>query len=65
MWSITAFAWKALCAALLPIDLVQLPALLPKVVEHLERHDSHRNRESALERCLRTWTGNLAEPEEL
>jgi len=61
MWSITKFVWKALCAALLPIGLAQMPTLLPKVAEHLARHDPHRNRESALERCLRTWSGNLAE----
>lgn len=49
------FVWKALCGALLPIRFEHISTYLAKVLDHLVRHDPHRNRQSAMERCLRRW----------
>jgi hypothetical protein len=48
--------WKALCGALLPIRFEHIPKFLADVLDHLVRHDPHRNRQSATERCLRRWS---------
>lgn len=48
--------WKALCGALLPIRFEHIPKFLAAVLDHLVRHDPHRNRQSATERCLRRWS---------
>jgi hypothetical protein len=47
--------WKALCAALLPIRFEHIRETLAEVIEYLMRHDPHRNRQRATERCLRRW----------
>jgi hypothetical protein len=54
-WSITKFVWKALCGALLPIRFEHIQKFVSEVLAHLVRHDPHRNRQSATERCLRLW----------
>ncbi len=47
--------WKALCGALLPIRFEHIQKFLAEALAHLVRHDPHRNRQSATERCLRLW----------
>jgi len=47
--------WKALCGALLPIRFEHIQKFLAEVLDHLVRHDPHRNRQSATQRCLRLW----------
>ncbi len=60
-WSITTFARKALCGALLPIAFEHVKTFLARVLDHLVRHAPHRNRESAIERCLRRWSDDPGE----
>lgn len=31
------FVWQALCAALLPVDLADIPRVLDRFLDHLER----------------------------
>jgi hypothetical protein len=46
---LTAIAWKAFCAALLPVRLADLPRILSKLLAHLAKYRGE-HRPTALEK---------------
>ena len=51
-WRVMILTWRALCAALLPIALREIPRALHRFLEHLRRH-SEGNRERRAARFVR------------
>jgi len=49
VWRLTAIAWKAFCAALLPVRLADLPRILSKLLAHLAKYRGE-HRPTALEK---------------
>ena len=40
-WRVMVFVWQAVCASLIPVKLNQIPNVLDRYLDHLERSNKH------------------------
>jgi len=57
-WYVTKLVWDAVCHALLPIALHEIPLILERFVQHIRRANERKRRPRQLDVILRILTGS-------